>query len=136
MEINTDDLNLFRLALEASESAYAPYSKFPVGAALLGQDGIYTGCNIENRSYGATICAERTAFAKAVSSGCMKFKALAIAAPKSPTPVGPCGICRQVISEFCGEDFPVIFGVSESKLLKIPIKELYPYNSLENLKDL
>lgn len=136
MEINKDDIKLFQIALEASKNAYAPYSEFPVGAALSSGNGIFTGCNVENRSYGAGICAERTAIAKAVSSGCRDFKALAVAAPKSPTPVSPCGICRQVISEFCGGDFPVIFGTSENELIKVSIKDLYPFNSLENLKDL
>ena len=136
MKIDSKDIKLFQIALEASKNAYAPYSDFPVGAALATGNGIFTGCNVENRSYGAGICAERTAIVKAVSSGCRDFKALAVAAPKSPDPVSPCGICRQVISEFCNDDFPVIFGTSEKELIKVSIRELFPFNSLEKLKDL
>lgn len=136
MKIDSEDIKLFQIALEASKNAYAPYSDFPVGAALATGKGIFTGCNVENRSYGAGICAERTAIVKAVSSGCRDFKALAVAAPKSPDLVSPCGICRQVISEFCNDDFPVIFGTTEKELIKVSIRDLYPFNSLENLKDM
>lgn len=85
------------LAREASKKAYAPFSRFKVGAALLAEDGrIFTGCNVENSSYGATICAERTAFVKAVSEGCRHFTAIAVTEM-------PCGICRQFMYEFCPE---------------------------------
>lgn len=87
-------------ALEAMKNAYVPYSKFAVGACLLGEDGrMFTGCNVENASYGLTNCAERTAVFKAVSEGCRAFKAIAIAG--KGTPPWPCGACRQVLSEFC-----------------------------------
>ena len=90
---------LLAAARAARRQAYAPYSKFRVGAALLTADGkIVTGCNVENASYGLTICAERVAVTKAISDGHRKFQALAIAAP-SPLPT-PCGACRQVLAEF------------------------------------
>ena len=95
---------LIKMAEKARESAYAPYSGFKVGAALLTSDGkIFTGCNIENSSYGATICAERVAIFKAVSEGYRGFSKLAVTAM-------PCGMCRQALAEFCGEDFEVIVG--------------------------
>ena len=91
---------LVEIAREARLRAYAPYSRFLVGAALLGADGrIFTGCNVENGSYGATICAERTALVKAVSEGCREFAALALVTSERP-PVTPCGVCRQVLAEF------------------------------------
>jgi cytidine deaminase len=103
---------LLQAAQEARENAYAPYSNFRVGAALLTGDGhVFPGANIENSSFGATICAERSAFASAVSSGTRSFAALAIVgAPsgKEPDmPCPPCGICRQFMTEFCGPDFPI-----------------------------
>jgi cytidine deaminase len=102
---------LFALAGEAAGMAYVPYSKFRVGAALLGEDGrIFTGCNVENRSYGLTICAERNAVFHAVSQGCRSFLALAIVTPDSREPVGPCGACRQVLSEFMPPRARVRFG--------------------------
>lgn len=100
--------DLYKIAEQALEFAYAPYSKFKVGAALLCEDGkIYTGCNVENGAYGATICAERCAFVKAVSDGERRFSAIAIA-NSADTPCPPCGECRQVMSEFCDGDFKVI----------------------------
>ena len=107
---------LVKQAIEARNGAYAPYSGFRVGAALLASDGtVYTGCNIENASYGATVCAERVAYFKAVSDGKRSFAGLAIAGGKdvvSATP--PCGICRQTLSELCGEDMPVLLADSEA----------------------
>lgn len=106
---------LAREALSARKRAYAPYSQYQVGAALLGTNGtIYIGCNIENSSYGATNCAERTAFFKAVSEGCLSFKGIAIAGgpveeeDKLGDYAYPCGICRQVMAEFCKEDFEIL----------------------------
>ena len=96
------------MAIEASAKAYAPYSKFKVGAALLAEDGrIFTGCNVENASYGLTNCAERTALFKAVSEGRRDFAALAIAGGTAASPALPCGACRQALAEFCGPDLPV-----------------------------
>ncbi|KAI9250341.1 cytidine deaminase [Helicostylum pulchrum] len=98
---------LFQSALEARETSYSPYSKFRVGAALLTQDGtLFKGCNVENSSYGAAICAERTAFVKAVSEGHLKFSALAISSDQTEF-ITPCGICRQFVSEFVSKDMPV-----------------------------
>ena len=105
-------MELIEKAKQAMEKAYAPYSGFQVGAALLCADGsIYTGCNIENASYSPTICAERTAFAKAVSEGKRVFTAIAVCGGKGGVITGlctPCGVCRQVMAEFCKEDFRVI----------------------------
>ncbi len=126
--------NLFENALKASKNSYCAYSSFPVGAALLTSDGqIFTGCNVENRSYGLTNCAERTAVFKAVSEGKRNFIALAIAAPKADYPVGPCGACRQVLSEFMAPDSVVIFGNEWEKVQKSTIGELYPFDSLHEL---
>jgi cytidine deaminase len=126
--------NLFENALKASKNSYCAYSAFPVGAALLTSDGqIFTGCNVENRSYGLTNCAERTAVFKAVSEGKRNFIALAIAAPKADYPVGPCGACRQVLSEFMAPDSVVIFGNEWEKVQKSTIGELYPFDSLHEL---
>ncbi len=99
-------------AIEAMNQAYAPYSSFRVGAALLTQDGkIYTGCNIENASFGATICAERVALHNAVSNGEQEFVMLAIAGGidgKVEKEIPPCGICRQAFAEFCKPTMPVV----------------------------
>ena len=100
---------LLDLAIEATHKAYAPYSKVHVGAALLGKSGaVYTGVNVENASFGATNCAERTAIFKAVSEGEQTFTAIAVAS-NLDHPISPCGICRQVIVEF-GVDIDVILG--------------------------
>lgn len=126
--------DLYSKAYEASKKAYAPYSNFHVGAAILVDSGeIITGCNIENRSFGATNCAERTATFKAVSEGHKHFSAVAIATPDSDYPVGPCGICRQVLSEFAGPETPVIFGSDIEKLTQTTLAELYPFDSLHEL---
>ncbi|MBQ8350545.1 MAG: cytidine deaminase [Clostridia bacterium] len=110
---------LMRLACEAREKAYAPYSHFAVGAALLTKDGkVYTGCNIENAAYSPTNCAERTAFFKAVSEGEREFAAIAVTggpAGKAPAEkCTPCGVCRQVMAEFCGDDFLILLGNAET----------------------
>jgi cytidine deaminase len=133
--METIDLEaLYREALTAATAAYAPYSKFRVGAALLAADGrVFTGCNVENRSFGLTICAERTALVKAVSEGCRSFKALAIATPDSPVPVGPCGACRQVLSEFMPPEAPVRFGGEGPAGLSVSLGTLIPYDSLHDL---
>jgi cytidine deaminase len=98
---------LIEAATEALENAHAPYSNYKVGAALLCADGsIFTGCNVENASFGLTNCAERTAVFSAIAAGQKNFTAIAIVSSSEPTPF-PCGACRQVLSEFCGPDFPV-----------------------------
>ena len=108
---------LMMAAASARELAYAPYSNFCVGAALLARDGrIFTGCNVENAAYSPTNCAERTAVFKAVSEGVREFAAIAVVGGKrgeiSPL-CAPCGVCRQVLAEFCPPDFPVILGTPE-----------------------
>ncbi len=112
-------------ALEARERAYAPYSGFEVGAALLAVDGrIFTGCNVENASYGLTMCAERVALFKAISEGAREFTAIAVACGTSPC--SPCGACRQVLFEFA-PDLLVIMADAEGKRIKrARLRELFP----------
>ena len=102
---------LIKMAKEAMEYSYSPYSGYRVGAALLCADGsIYTGCNIENAGYSSTVCAERTAFFKAVSEGKKEFTAIAICGGKDgiiAEAFPPCGVCRQVMREFCKDDFEI-----------------------------
>lgn len=109
------DRELVDLCIKARENSYSPYSKFCVGAALLTKSGkVYTGCNVENASYGACTCAERTAISKAVSDGEREFEAIAICGAlhgdKIREPVAPCGICRQTMAEFCDGDFRVLLA--------------------------
>lgn len=118
---------LVKKAKEAMAYAYVPYSKFQVGAALLCEDGkIYTGCNIENASFGATNCAERTAIFKAVSEGENRFKAIAIVS-SSKDFTYPCGICRQVIGEFMKQG-EIILENAEGELKIYPFNDLLPYH--------
>jgi cytidine deaminase len=132
--MNQELLDLYDKALEASKKAYAPYSNFPVGAALLLEDGsIETGVNVENRSFGLTNCAERSAIFSAVSKGKRGFKALAVATPAAQSPVPPCGACRQVMSEFAGPEMPVVFGADVGHLVLTSVGELYPMDSLHDL---
>lgn len=118
-------------ALSARNTAYAPYSGYLVGAALLAASGkVYTGCNVENASYGATLCAERTAFAKAISDGEREFTALAIAGGAGDTVDGacpPCGICRQVMAEFCSPDFAVVVVTGEDGYQTYRLEDLLPH---------
>ncbi len=131
---NEQLLSLFSKALKISEKSYSPYSKFPVGAALLMKDSsVFTGVNIENRSFGLTNCAERTAVFKAVSEGYRTFSALAIATPLADYPVGPCGACRQVLTEFAPPETPVVFGSKSEDLVFTTLGELYPHDSLHEL---
>ncbi|HSJ38110.1 MAG TPA: cytidine deaminase [Planococcus sp. (in: firmicutes)] len=126
---------LLEQAIAARGNAYVPYSKFPVGAALLTADGkVYLGCNIENAGYSMTNCAERTAVFKAVSEGDMKFVALAVAAD-TEGPVSPCGACRQVLAEFCTPDMPVYLTNLKGDVQDTTISELLPGAfSTEDLK--
>lgn len=112
-------------AFEAKENAYAPYSNFKVGAALLCADGtIFKGCNIENASYSATLCAERVAFASAISNGKREFTAIVITGGDDYC--FPCGVCRQVIAEFVDDNFKVIIAKSETETKVYKISELLP----------
>lgn len=120
------DQELIAAALQAREKAYVPYSHFPVGAALLTEDGqLYTGCNIENASYGLTNCAERTAIFKAVSEGRLRFTTIAVIAD-TDGPVSPCGACRQVMSEFGGPEARVILTNLKGSVQVTSVRELLP----------
>jgi cytidine deaminase len=100
---------LLEAALGAAALAYAPYSRFQVGAALEAEDGrIFTGCNVENASYGLTVCAERVAVFAGVAAGCRRFRRIAIAAGTGSEPATPCGACRQVLAEFARPGFEVL----------------------------
>ncbi len=129
------DLELINLAVEARKNSYAPYSGFRVGAALMGKSGkIYTGCNVENAAYTPTNCAERTAIFKAVSEGEKEFSAIAIVGGKEEKPAdfcAPCGVCRQVLAEFCKPDFRIILGVPE-KIKTYTFAELLPCSFNKN----
>ncbi|MCM3611293.1 cytidine deaminase [Planococcus sp. MERTA32b] len=117
---------LLEQAIAARDNAYVPYSKFPVGAALLTSDGkVYLGCNIENAGYSMTNCAERTAMFKAVSEGDRTFTALAVSAD-TEGPVSPCGACRQVLAEFCAPDMPVYLTNLKGDVQDTTISELLP----------
>ena len=123
---------LISQALSARENAYAPYSGFMVGAALLCKDGtVYTGCNIENAAFTPTNCAERTAFFKAVSEGEQEFCRIAIVGGKKDgalKPTSPCGVCLQVMQEFCDPDaFEVILATAEEKYEILKLRQLLPY---------
>ena len=117
--------SLIDAALRAREHAHAPFSKFKVGAALLDDGGrIHTGCNVENATYGLTVCAERVAVFKAISEGVRKFRRIAVAADTSVlTP--PCGACRQILWEFCG-DIEVILTNLQGKTESLRLKDLFP----------
>ena len=126
---------LVQKAIEMTKMSYVPYSHFHVGAALLDKNGkIWTGCNIENATYGATNCAERTAIFKAVSEGVRDFEAIAIVggpedADGSPVLEDfcpPCGICRQVLSEFCSKDFKIILANKKGEQKLFTLAELLP----------
>ncbi len=126
------DSELIKEALEARKMAYTPYSHFNVGAALLTKDGrVYRGCNIENASYTPSNCAERTAFFKAVSDGIMDFSAIAIVGGPAKTGrlsiCSPCGVCRQVMMEFCDpKTFKIILGTDESDFKVYTLEQMLP----------
>ena len=121
---------LISLAVEAMGKAYAPYSGFQVGAALLCSDGtVFTGCNIENAAYSPTNCAERTALFKAVSEGHRDFVAIAVCGGKDGVLSGtfpPCGVCRQVLREFCDDDFPVYLADGTGGFSTYTLLQLLP----------
>lgn len=121
------DRQLIQAAESMLDAAYAPYSGFHVGAALLGRNGrIYTGCNVENSSYGVSCCAERTALFKAVSEGEREFEAIAIVSSGGGVTY-PCGICRQALSEF-GSDMRVILSDNTGKITSFFLSELLPHS--------
>lgn len=125
------DIELVKKAKEAAKWSYSPYSGFTVGAALLTKSGrVYLGCNIESASYSPTNCAERTAFFKAVSEGEREFEKIAIVGGKSLDFADfcpPCGVCRQVMKEFCDGDFKVILGKNGDEAKVLALGELLPY---------
>jgi cytidine deaminase len=127
---------LLNAAKQASLNSYSPYSHFSVGAALLCKDGeVITAANVENRSYGLTICAERSAIVKAVSMGKKDFAALAVYCGKADYPVSPCGACRQVISEFAKGEMPVYFsGKDINNRIETTVAELFPFDALDEMK--
>lgn len=120
---------LMQKATEAMKNAYAPYSKFLVGAALLSKNGkVYTGCNVENSSYSVANCAERTALFSAIADGEREFCAIAIAGGKNGEIARfcpPCGVCRQALAEFCGEDFK-IYLYNGKKIKEYKLSKIFP----------
>ena len=123
---------LAALAMEAMEHAYVPYSGYKVGAALLTKGGqVYCGCNIENASYTPTVCAERTAFFKAVFDGVREFEAIAVCGGKDGNITGffpPCGVCRQVMREFCNDDFLIHMIGKDGEIMTKTLAEILPYS--------
>ncbi|MBO5462983.1 MAG: cytidine deaminase [Clostridia bacterium] len=124
------DKELLSLAVNAMKKSYSPYSNCKVGAALLCKNGkVFTGTNVENASFSPTVCAERVAVFKAVSEGETEFSGIAVVGGKDGKINGifaPCGVCRQVLREFCDDDFPIILGESENDFKKVTLKELLP----------
>ncbi len=118
--------NLLETAKKAMQNAYAPYSKFKVGAALLGKSGtVYIGCNVENRSFGATICAERAALTAAISNGEQAFEAVAVVS-SGKVAVAPCGLCRQMLSEFSPKMMVFYKSTSLAEVKSANLNELFP----------
>ncbi len=123
---------LIRLALGMLEKAYVPYSHYTVGAALLAKSGrVYLGCNVENAAYGPSNCAERTAVFTAVAAGEREFSAIAVVGGymgQADDIFPPCGVCRQVLREFCGEDFMIYMGRKDLSYEAVSLGELLPYS--------
>jgi cytidine deaminase len=133
--MRVDPKDLLAKAAEAALRSYSPYSLFPVGAAVLCGDGeVVTGANVENRSYGLTLCAERNAIFAAVGRGKRDFSAVAVSCPASEYPVPPCGACRQVLSEFCAPEMPVFYAGKDGNPATATLGELFPRDSLHDLK--
>ena len=123
---NFDRKSLLKAAMEDRKFSYAPFSRFHVGAALLSKDGrIFTGCNIENSAYSPTLCAERCAVAKAVSEGVRDFIAIAVVGPENQTTT-PCGVCRQVLFEFCDENLIILCGGTDEYYTETTLAALLP----------
>lgn len=118
---------MIKAALKVKKNAYAPYSRFYVGAALLSNDGkIYVGCNVENSSYGMTMCAERNAFFKAISDGARGFKAIAVVSDDTGHTM-PCGACLQVMSELAGENLDIVTADQTGQIKTMKLRELLPH---------
>lgn len=133
-----NNIELIKFAKSALLNAYAPYSGYCVGSALLTKSGkVYTGCNIENAAFSPTNCAERTAFFKAISEGERAFEKIAIISQKDgkiDNNVSPCGVCRQVMREFCDEKFSIIIATSDDTYNTYTLNELLPYSfSVDNI---
>lgn len=108
------------------ERAYAPFSDYPVGAAIRTDDGrVFTGCNVENRSFGLSLCAERAAVAAAVAAGARRFAALAVVTASNP-PAAPCGLCRETLAEFCGPELPIHLASADGARRDTTLGELFP----------
>lgn len=121
-----DEATLLKAARGAMERAYAPYSRFPVGAAVLCEDGaVITGCNVENASYGLSMCAERVALFRAVAEGKRSFRSLAVMA-MTDEPVAPCGACRQVMAEFLDESTVVLLANATGQTMRTTVANLLP----------
>ena len=132
------DQELMQLAEKARKNAYAPYSDFKVGAALLCSDGsIYLGCNVENASYGASMCAERNAIFQAIANGNRKFVKIAVCGGKdsTETPCPPCGSCRQVLREFCEDNFRIVMK-NDGSLFSDTIGDLLPLCFQKSMLDI
>ena len=133
------DIELIEKAKKAAENSYSPYSGYTVGAALLSKDGkVFIGCNIENAAYSPTNCAERTAVFKAVSEGIREFEKIAVVGGYRldfKDYFAPCGVCRQVLREFCDEDFIILLGKNADEYKRLTLKELLPCSfSNESMK--
>ena len=131
---------LVKAAFDAMQKAYAPYSSYKVGAALLSKSGkVYSGCNVENAAYGPTNCAERTAFFKAISEGEREFTKIAVVGGKDGNVTDlfmPCGVCRQVMAEFCDGDFEIIVARSEDDFTSFTLSSILPYGfSKKNISE-
>ena len=131
MPLTASEEQLLALAKKVRDNAYAPYSGFRVGAALLAADGkIYLGCNMENASFSATACAERNAFAAAVADGARRFTAIAVVGGKKNAPISfclPCGVCRQVMQELCAPDFTVVTENADGERKRFSLASLLPH---------
>ena len=131
-----NNIDLCKLAVSAMSRAYVPYSGYTVGAALLTESGeVFIGCNIENAAYSPTVCAERTAIFKAVSEGFTKFSAIAVAGGKGGKIEGgfpPCGVCRQVMAEFCSPDFKILVVNGEDSFDEYTLNDILPHSFSED----
>ncbi len=127
-----ENFELLQLAIKAMESSYSPYSQCKVGAALLCENGkVFTGTNIENAAFSPTVCAERVAFFKAISEGEKSFSKIAVVGGKNGIIKGifaPCGVCRQVMREFCNDNFQILLGKSVTEFDLITLNELLPFS--------